>query len=94
MTIVESDYETDYENANEDFSLLNTISPKTGIVNGIEGKDKDNVLSKRDYLKLLFSSEVTAKKVLIKRASQFWWLNKSEKCLNGGSDSSHFAIKR
>lgn len=88
---VESDYETDFEDE-PDFSSSSLITPQTIIVNDIE--DKDNALSKREYLKLVFSNEDTSKNILIKRASKFWWLNKSEAFLNGGPDSSHFALKR
>lgn len=57
-------------------------------------KDKKNYLTKKEYLKLLFSNENRARNLLIKRASQFWWLNKSETMVNGGQMSSHFALKR
>jgi len=55
---------------------------------------KDNLLNKKEYLKLVFFNEDIAKNVLTKRAFQFWWLNKSETLVNGGPNSSHFALKR
>jgi hypothetical protein len=57
-------------------------------------KDKTNCLTNKEYLKLLFTYEDRAKKLLIKRASQFWWLNKYENIVNGGKNCSHFALRR
>lgn len=57
-------------------------------------KNNDNPLTSREYLKLVFTNENMAKTLLMKRATQFWWLNKSEKIVNGGKNSIHFALKR
>lgn len=57
-------------------------------------KNKTNSLTNREYLKLLFTYENRAKNLLIKRASRFWWLNKSENIVNGGKSCSHFALRR
>lgn len=89
---MESDYETDYEDET-DFSSNSLISPQTVTINNII-KDNYNPLTEKEYFKLVFSNEYIAKDVLLKRASQFWWLNKSETIVNGGKNSSHFALKR
>jgi len=57
-------------------------------------KNNHNPLTSREYLKLVFFNENAAKGLLIKQASQFWWLNKSETIVNGGKSSFHFALKR
>lgn len=85
----ESDYETDYEDET-DLCSLNVKSPQKITVNDI--KVKDNPLTKREYLKLVFSNEDSARNLLIKRASKFWWLHKSETLVNSGPKSSHFAL--
>lgn len=68
------------------------ILPPNIITNDI--KDKNIPLTNKEYLKLVFSNEYTAKDLLIKRASHYWWLNKSEKIINGGHNSPHFALKK
>lgn len=54
----------------------------------------DNPLTKNEYLKLVFTNEEISKNTLINRASQFWWLNRSNKIICGGYNSSHFGLKR
>lgn len=86
---IESDSETDYEDEDDSRSL--SVKSQENIVNGI--KDNNNSLPGREYLKLVFSHENIGRNVLIKRASQFWWLNKSEttKC---EQHPFYFSLKR
>ncbi|XP_025407134.1 uncharacterized protein LOC112681083 isoform X2 [Sipha flava] len=88
---VESDTETDLDDET-DSCLLSSTSLQTITMKNM--KDKTNCLTNKEYLKLLFTYEDRAKKLLIKRASQFWWLNKYENIVNGGKNCSHFALRR
>ncbi|CAH1722627.1 uncharacterized protein LOC114130709 [Aphis gossypii] len=88
---IKSDSETDSEDE-ADFRSLNVVSPQKIIVNGI--KDRNNSLSSREYLKLVFSHENIARNLLIKRASQLWWLNKSETIAKDGQYSFYFNLKK
>uniref|UniRef100_A0A2S2NLL2 Gamma tubulin complex component protein N-terminal domain-containing protein n=1 Tax=Schizaphis graminum TaxID=13262 RepID=A0A2S2NLL2_SCHGA len=88
---LESDSETEYEDE-ADFCSLSAVLPQNFIINKI--KDRNNSLPSREYLKLVFSHENIARKLLIKRASQFWWLNKSETIAEDGQYSFYFNLKR
>lgn len=57
-------------------------------------KKNYNSLTKKEYFQLLFTKEDICRNLLIKRASQFWWLNNSDKIISGGYNSPHFALKR
>lgn len=57
-------------------------------------KRNDNLLTKKEYLKLVFTNEDISRNLLIKRASQFWWLNNSDTIIIGGHNSFHFALKK
>ncbi|XP_022182508.1 uncharacterized protein LOC111042242 isoform X1 [Myzus persicae] len=88
---IESDSETDSEDE-PDFRSLSVISsPENVLVNRI--KDNNNCLPSREYLKLVFSHENIGRNLLIKRASQYWWLNKSETA-KGGQHPFYFSLKR
>ncbi|XP_060850963.1 uncharacterized protein LOC132929551 isoform X1 [Rhopalosiphum padi] len=88
---IESDSESEYEDE-ADICSLSAVSPQNFIVNRI--KDRNNSLPSREYLKLVFSHENIARKLLIKRASQFWWLNKSERIAEDGQYSFYFNLKK
>lgn len=60
----------------------------------VDVKNKDNFLTNKEYLKLVFYNEDLARNLLAKRASQFWWLKKSETIFNVEQDSSHIGFKR
>ncbi|XP_025195243.1 uncharacterized protein LOC112594591 isoform X2 [Melanaphis sacchari] len=88
---IESDSETDYEDE-ADFCSLSVVSPQNIKVNGI--KDRNNSLTSREYLKLVFSHENIARNLLIKRVSQLWWLNESETIAKKGQYSFYFNLKK
>lgn len=91
-----TDNETDCEDTTDCSSLISLISqqtmPQNNKTNDI--KDEHIPLTNNEYLKLVFSNEYTAKDLLTKHASQYWWINKSENIVNGGKNSPHFALKR
>lgn len=60
----------------------------------VNRSEVNNNLTNREYLKLVFIYENKARNLLIKRASQLWWLNKSEMITNGGKNSVYFALRR
>lgn len=88
-----TDSETDYEDKTDCSSMR--ISPQIIPPNITTNNIKDYIpLTNKEYLKLVFSNECTAKNLLMKRASQYWWLSKSEKMINSGHNSPHFALRR
>jgi len=68
-----------------------SVSSENIIVNGI--KDNNNSLPSREYLKLVFSHENIGRNLLTNRASQFWWLNKSQTA-KGEQHPFYFSLKK